>query len=145
MSTPRARQAVALTRARVHLDRLLEDTIPGSIIHTHAEGARKAVIDAAKIAKGEGFQTIKVRVEQRPDTPLGIPSGLTMWHVWVVDSGGHPFSGCPLGRSTGGERPAIRDLIRPGYSLPMETDVTLDDIEVIERRELVKGGEWVTR
>jgi hypothetical protein len=79
--------------------------------------------------------TIKVRVEMRDDTPLGIPSGKTKWHVLVLDSGGHPFAGCPLGRSTRGEREAITDLIRPCYSLPADTTVTLADVEVTERRD----------
>lgn len=43
---------------------------------------------------------IKVRVTMRPDTPLGVATGLTKWHVEVLDPGDAPFSGCPLGRST---------------------------------------------
>ncbi len=79
---------------------------------------------------------VKVRVTMRQDTPLGIPSGKTIWHVEVLDSGDAPFSGCPLGRSTQGERAAIADLVRPGYALPYDGPrVTHEDVEVVERRD----------
>lgn len=79
---------------------------------------------------------IKVRIEITDDTPLGVPSGKTKWLAWVADSGGRPFSGCPLGRSTNGESGAILDLIRPGYSLPYEYPrQTLADVEVTSRKD----------
>lgn len=76
---------------------------------------------------------VRVRVVMRDDTPLGIPSGKTIWHVEVQSSGDAPFNGCPLGRSTAGEAAAIRDLVRPGYALPFDTTVTAADVEVVER------------
>ena len=79
---------------------------------------------------------IKVRVIQRDDTPLGVPSGKTIWHVEVLDSGDAPFTGCPLGRSTISEKAAIADLIRPGYALPYDgVFVRISDVEIVERKD----------
>jgi len=78
---------------------------------------------------------IKVRIELTNDTPLGVSTGKTKWLAWLEDSAGHPFRGCPLGRSTAGEEAAIRDLIRPGYAVPADHYISLADVEVIARKD----------
>jgi len=90
---------------------------------------------ADRSALSEIGNMIKVKIELRNDTPLGVDSGKTNYLAWLVDSDGHPFSGCPLGRSTRGETAAIADLIRPGYAVPHDHRISLSDVEVTERND----------
>jgi hypothetical protein len=78
---------------------------------------------------------IKVKITKRWRQVEGVQDGTTVCHVMLASVVASPFSGCPLGRGRT-EIEALLDLVRPGYALPYDTKITLDDLEVVEREDL---------
>lgn len=80
------------------------------------------------------LRTFNVEVEKRWNTPLGVPDGTVVFHVMERMPYSGAFSGCPLGRGAT-EAAALRDFVRPGYALPYDTDITVANLVVVERKD----------
>ena len=77
---------------------------------------------------------IQVTIEAKPDTPMGIPNGKTIFHVMAVNPWKNPDavkllgSGCVLGRDYTREL-AIRDFVRRARA--DGGSITFVDLEIL--------------
>lgn len=88
-------------------------------------------------------RTITVLVEKKPDTPLGVANGKTIYHTietgpprgnwsrWI-------FRGCPLGRGYS-EEDSIDDFILRANADGIEPSLRRSEIKVVERMDYTQG------